>query len=87
MNPRAFLEDLNSLPSDRQVMKYVEDFGPDLYHRWYYNRQVWRHVRFMGVYCAKSVCDLWNYQEIIWGLKPGLVVELGTYEGGSALYF
>ena len=88
MNPRGFMEDLKTLlPYDQQIMGYVENFGPEFYHRWYYHWDVWRHVSFMGVYCAKNVSDLWNYQEIIWDLKPGLIVELGTYAGGSALYF
>jgi cephalosporin hydroxylase len=57
------------------------------YHLWYYNQNIWRTVSFMGVYAAKNVLDLWNYQEILSTLRPGLVVEFGTYEGGTALYF
>lgn len=60
--------------------------APELYHRWYYNTNVWRRVTFLGVYAAKNVLDLWNYQEILWELRPALVVEFGTYAGGSALY-
>ena len=61
---------------------YVEGF-----HRWYYDSGVWEGVRFLGVPCLKSVMDLWNYQEILFDLKPGLIVEFGTRHGGSALYF
>lgn len=57
------------------------------FHRWYYDSGVWEGVRFLGVPCLKSVLDLWNYQEILFDLKPGLVVEFGTRHGGSALYF
>lgn len=64
----------------------IETLGPYAYHHWYYNRDIWRHVSFMGVYSAKNVLDLWNYQEIMWLLKPGLVVEFGTYAGGTSLY-
>jgi len=60
---------------------------PDAYHRWYYEKQVQTRVRYFGHETLKSVSDLWNYQEIIFGLKPSLIVELGTYMGGSALYF
>lgn len=59
----------------------------DAYHRWYYDSGVWQHVSFLGVPCLKSVSDLWNYQEIIYNLKPSLVVEFGTHLGGAALYF
>src|SRR5262249_52950345 len=31
--------------------------------------------------------DLWVYQEILWEVKPSLIVETGTYRGGSAFYF
>jgi cephalosporin hydroxylase len=41
----------------------------------------------MGVACQKSPSDLWKYQEILFDLKPSLVIEFGTNYGGSALYF
>lgn len=57
------------------------------YHKWYYDTEVWEDVRFMGVVTNKSVSDMWNYQEILFELKPSLIVEFGTRFGGSALYF
>lgn len=57
------------------------------YHRWYYDTYVWNTTRFLGVQCYKSVSDMWNYQEIICDTKPALVVEFGTANGGSALFF
>lgn len=41
----------------------------------------------MGVKTEKLPLDTWNYQEILFELKPSLVVEFGTRFGGSALYF
>jgi cephalosporin hydroxylase len=41
----------------------------------------------MGVNCRKWVGDMWNYQEILFELKPSLVIEFGTAHGGSALFF
>ncbi len=41
----------------------------------------------MGVRCLKSVSDMWNYQEIIFELKPSLIVEFGAYKGGATLFF
>lgn len=61
--------------------------APDAYHRWYYETSVQTRVRYFGHPTMKSVSDLWNYQEIIFDLKPTLIVEMGTYAGGSALYF
>ena len=36
---------------------------------------------------AKCPLDLWVYQEIVAETRPDLVVETGTFEGGSALFF
>lgn len=40
----------------------------------------------LGVPTVKLPLDLWIYQELIAELRPRLVVETGTYNGGSALY-
>jgi len=55
------------------------------YHKWYYDNEVWEDVRFLGVVTNKSVSDMWNYQEILTELQPGLIVEFGTRFGGLAL--
>jgi cephalosporin hydroxylase len=60
---------------------------PEEYHKWYYNTFVWRKTSWMGVTTWKSVSDMWNYQEILCELKPSLVIEFGTNQGGSALFF
>jgi cephalosporin hydroxylase len=60
---------------------------PEEYHKWYHNTAVWKKTTWMGVTCWKSVADMWNYQEILFELKPSLVIEFGTYHGGSALFF
>ena len=30
--------------------------------------------------------DLWVYQEILWDVKPALIIECGTWSGGTAYY-
>jgi cephalosporin hydroxylase len=57
------------------------------YHKWYFNTGVWKKTTWMGVTTWKSASDLWNYQEILFDMKPSLVIEFGTAHGGSALYF
>lgn len=59
----------------------------DAYHQWYYDSEVWEEVKYLGVPCNKSVSDMWNYQEILFELKPSLIIEFGTRFGGSALFF
>lgn len=43
--------------------------------------------QWMGVMIDKPPVDLWNYQEVIWEVKPKVIIETGTANGGSALYF
>jgi len=43
-------------------------------------------VQWMGVGALKYPCDLWNYQEILFRVKPDLLIETGTHMGGSALF-
>ena len=51
---------------------------PNEYHKWYYNTQVFNKITWMGVNTQKSPSDMWNYQEILFELKPSLVIEFGT---------
>ena len=51
-----------------------------------------RHIAFnqcywIGVRALKNPLDMWVYQEIIYEIKPDIVIEIGSAEGGSALYF
>jgi cephalosporin hydroxylase len=41
--------------------------------------------KYFGIPCQRSPLDFWIYQEIIFELKPDLIVEIGNYCGGSAL--
>lgn len=42
---------------------------------------------YKGVTLAKTPEDLRVYQHVIWQTKPDTIVELGTYHGGSAMWF
>lgn len=70
-----------------QPEQRVNEQAPEDYHVWYYSREVWNKTQFLGVPCLKSVSDMWSYQEIVYELKPSLIVEFGTWLGGSALFF
>ena len=62
----------------------------DGFHRWYYEAGegggTWKDTRYLGVTTWKSPLDLWVYQELLWELRPGLIIETGTAHGGSGLY-
>eukprot|EP00293_Proteomonas_sulcata_P001095 CAMPEP_0184318684 /NCGR_PEP_ID=MMETSP1049-20130417/104043_1 /TAXON_ID=77928 /ORGANISM="Proteomonas sulcata, Strain CCMP704" /LENGTH=230 /DNA_ID=CAMNT_0026638537 /DNA_START=1 /DNA_END=693 /DNA_ORIENTATION=- len=42
--------------------------------------------RWLGIGAKKQPMDLWNYQEIIFNLRPKLLVEFGTSNGGSTRF-
>jgi cephalosporin hydroxylase len=58
------------------------------FHRLYYENaaRTWQNTRWLEVRVAKCPLDLWVYQEILTELRPELVIETGTFAGGSALF-
>lgn len=56
-----------------------------LWRHWYQNQLDFANT-YKGVACVKNPLDLWVYGEIIHETKPGLIVETGTFHGGSALW-
>lgn len=60
----------------------------DLFHKLYYDahERTWTNTRWLGHTVLKTPLDLWVYQEILHELRPALIVETGTWSGGSALY-
>jgi cephalosporin hydroxylase len=59
----------------------------DEYHRWYEENRVWETTTWMGVPAWKLPNDAWVIQELVWRVRPGIVVETGTGCGGSALFY
>ncbi len=61
------------------------------FHRLFYDgaagkQRPYENVAWMGVPCLKCPLDLWCYQEILVEIRPDLIVETGTFMGGSALF-
>lgn len=57
------------------------------FHAKYYYSKVWAETYFLGKKVFKCPNDLWIYQEILWETKPDVIIECGTFHGGSALYY
>jgi cephalosporin hydroxylase len=55
-------------------------------HDVFYASDAWTKAAWLGTQTLKNPLDLWVYQEIIAETRPELVVETGTWRGGSALY-
>ena len=51
-----------------------------------YLSDAWTDTTWLGAQALKNPLDLWVYQEIMNETRPELIVETGTYRGGSAFY-
>jgi len=66
----------------RSPKKITDDFT-----KLYYDSWVWfGETKWLGSVAKKSPLDMWVYQEIIFDLKPDLIIETGTYDGGSTAF-
>jgi cephalosporin hydroxylase len=64
-----------SIEKQRELMKLFHDIP------------IWSEMWFQNVRIEKNPLDLWMVQQMIYELKPELIVETGTWRGGSALYW
>jgi cephalosporin hydroxylase len=51
---------------------------------WTRSGKTWRANHWLGIKTLQNPFDVWVTQEILWEVKPDVVLETGTYEGGSA---
>lgn len=69
-------------PNDHEII--------ERFHQLYYDRYKsgggWLDTRWLGVPAFKCPLDLWVYQELLFEVRPDLVIETGTMHGGSALF-
>lgn len=56
------------------------------FHRLYYERGLHANTYYHGIETHKCPLDLWIFQEILTAVRPALVIELGTYLGGTTLF-
>ena len=80
--------DFAPLPPQPEAFRQVRD----AYHVMAYYKNQDRAWNPLGCYwqghaIQKFPNDLATYHEIIWETRPGLIVECGTFAGGSALYY
>ena len=58
----------------------------DVFHRKYYDAKIYNNTYWLGTPIQKVPSDLWVYQEILWQNRPDVILEMGTFKGGSARY-
>jgi len=57
------------------------------YLNWYLTDKGFLHsIDWMGIPTRKMVTDIWVYHEIIFETKPDLIIEIGSFYGGSTLF-
>jgi cephalosporin hydroxylase len=58
------------------------------FHKLYHGNpsQTWQNTFWLGIPVTKCPLDLWVYQEIIFKVKPDIIIECGTGKGGCALF-
>jgi len=59
----------------------------DKYHLYYNDNKLWEQTKWLGVPIWKNPCDLLVLQELLFKIKPQVIIETGTKFGGSALFF
>ena len=69
-----------------KVNKIIKDFH-DLYYESSCIGGTWKNTNWLGVPIQKCPLDCWVYQELLFKIKPDLIIETGTKVGGSALFF
>lgn len=59
------------------------------FHRWYQenNASTYNNTRWLGVETQQCPLDLFIYQELLHEVRPDVLVETGTYMGGSSYYY
>lgn len=59
------------------------------FHELYYDyvlQHTWKQTFFLGTIIEKCPLDLFIYQEILYELKPDIIIETGTAYGGSSIF-
>lgn len=78
MRKRIFV----SAKTEKEIIKSFHT----LYYDSYLQGKTFFDTHWLGVRTLKCPLDLWVYQEMLYTLKPDLIIETGTARGGSALF-
>ncbi len=87
-NPRRFFKEahryLRPAPGDYRKWSSMSLRDWLIYHQ---KDVVFKKSYWMGKKAFKNPLDAWVYQEMLYEIKPDMIIEIGSAEGGSTLYF
>jgi len=68
---------------------FMERLVSDAFQVMYMYSNVWNggNTKWLGVGVLNNPLDMWVKQELIFDVKPTLIIETGSSTGGSSLYF
>ncbi len=71
-------------------MNIVEQkYITDNFHKMYYgSSHTWNsgNTKYMGISTFQNPLDMWIFQEIIYDTRPTVIIECGSYMGGTSLF-
>jgi cephalosporin hydroxylase len=90
MKNESLRNDLLQLCLDNsQDESVIEKKITDAFHLMYYSSShTWNNgnTKWMGVACFQNPLDIWIFQETIFEKKPSLIIECGSFMGGTSLF-
>jgi len=96
LNPKTVLAGVLPLPATLRIIKRrpwmaqrVRRNITTAFHLLYHSdyRTTWRNTYWLGVPIQRVPLDMWIYQEILFEIRPDVIVETGTRDGGSAYFY
>jgi len=69
------------------VAARTEKSVAELFHGYFYNSPLWMNTRWLGIPSEQTPTDNWSMQEIISELRPDYIIEAGTANGGTTLFY
>lgn len=75
--------------TDNHLCKHTMTLNAALiaYDKLFETKKIWAQQRWAGVQTQQNPNDAWIIQEILWDTQPDLLIETGTQNGGSALFY
>ena len=65
-----------------ETEKVAENF-----QKFYYDSYVWQKTKWLGITSEQTPTDNWSMQEIIDEIRPDYIIEAGTFNGGTTLFY